>query len=112
MSNVSKWTVIPSYGYCKVAQKVLYFLSRINNKTMPKKIIDIRVKEQYKYLDNLIFPSTEDNGVEHIDESYKDFLVTIENSLIEAYENGRDAGYNDGYEAGQNDADWEAADEE
>lgn len=51
--------------------------------------MDTKLKEEMDLIDNLIFPSKEDDGIEHVDESYEGFKATFSGALVRMY----DAGY-------------------
>lgn len=61
-----------------------------------------------KELNNIIFPSKEDGGIEHVDMSYKKFMKFIQEGLDTAYQKGLDDSpiLQDKYYKGENDKRW------
>lgn len=53
------------------------------------------IEKKSKELDNMIFPSKEDESIEHVDMYYKEFMKWMKDSFTEIYNEGfNDGAYN------------------
>jgi hypothetical protein len=51
---------------------------------------DVRVTA-FEKLNNMVFPSKEDDGVEHVDSSHEEFMQFFLESMDAAYDEGRES---------------------